>query len=172
MAYETDLERVWLVVSPQNPLKPAASLLNEYQRLHLVKLAVEADPRLEASAIEFSLPRPSFTADTMAYLLEKYPQHQFAIIMGSDSLQNFPRWKNASWLQTHIAFYIYPRAGFPVNAADLPKHWQVVNAPLLNISASLIRKRIREGKPIRYFVPDTVAKEIENSHYYRETTPA
>ncbi|MBX6380409.1 nicotinate-nucleotide adenylyltransferase [Thermoflavifilum aggregans] len=167
LAYETDLDKVWLVVSPQNPFKPAGSLLNEYQRLHLAQLAVEGDPRLEASAVEFSLPKPSYTADTLAYLFEKYPHHQFALIMGSDSLQNFPRWKNAGWIQAHVGFYIYPRAGFPVKPDDLPPQGQIVQAPLLDISASLIRRRIREGKPIRYLVPDSVAREIENSHYYR-----
>jgi len=167
MAYETDLDKVWLVVSPQNPFKPSNALLDEYQRLHLVRLAVEGELRLEASAIEFSLPRPSYTADTLAYLFERYPQHQFALIMGSDGLQNLHRWKNTDWLQAHVAFYIYPRSGFPVSAADLPPQFRVVNAPLLDISASLIRRRIREGKSIRYLVPDAVAREIEIGHYYR-----
>ncbi|MCL6524430.1 MAG: nicotinate-nucleotide adenylyltransferase [Thermoflavifilum sp.] len=168
LADETDLDKVWLIVSPQNPLKPSLGLLNEYHRLYLVQLAVENDPRLEASAIEFSLPRPSYTVDTLIYLSERYPQHEFVPIIGSDSLQNFSRWKNAEWLRDHVRFYIYPRPGHVVDASTLPPHWQMVNAPQLEISASLIRRRIREGKSIRYFVPDRVAQEIERSHYYRK----
>ena len=94
MAYATDLEQVWLVVSPRNPLKPAGSLLNEYDRLHLLQLAIEKEPRFRASDIEFSLPRPSYTIDTLTYLGEKYPEHVFSVIMGSDSLENLNRWKN------------------------------------------------------------------------------
>src|SRR3989339_302073 len=102
---ETDLQQVWFVVSPQNPFKQEHSLLNEYHRLHLVQLAVEEDTRLRASDIEFKMPKPSYTIDTLVYLKEKYPQHQFTIIMGSDSFQNLPKWKNASLLTisaTHV----------------------------------------------------------------------
>ena len=95
---ETDLKEIWLVVSPQNPFKPSQQLLNEYQRLHLVRLATEKTPQIKPVDIEFRLPRPSYTVDTLTYLNEKYPQHEFCIIMGSDSVQNLPNWKNASFI--------------------------------------------------------------------------
>src|SRR6201987_1840618 len=94
VAQETDLNQVWFVVSPQNPLKASGSLLNEYHRLHLVKVAIEEENKLRASDIEFHLPKPSYTVDTLAYLKEKFPQHQFSIIMGSDSFSNLINWKN------------------------------------------------------------------------------
>src|ERR1700761_684466 len=112
VADNTDVEQVWFVVSPQNPLKISASLLNEYHRLHLVKLAVENDPRLKVSDIEFSLPRPSYTIDTLTYLSEKYPQHAFSVIMGSDSFQNIAKWKNAEQLVRQYDLIVYNRPGY------------------------------------------------------------
>jgi nicotinate-nucleotide adenylyltransferase len=103
------LDQVWFVVSPQNPLKRSATLLNEYNRLHLVRLAVEGESQLKASDIEFKLPKPSYTVDTLAYLQEKYPRDEFAIIMGSDSFQNLEKWKNYQWLLCHYPIYVYRR---------------------------------------------------------------
>jgi nicotinate-nucleotide adenylyltransferase len=109
----TEVQQVWFVVSPQNPFKTAGSLLNEYDRLHLVNLAIENDEaRLRASDVEFKLPRPSYTIDTLIYLEEKYPQHEFSIIMGSDGFENITRWKNADVLLKKYAFYVYLRPGF------------------------------------------------------------
>lgn len=162
----TDLKQVWLVVSPQNPLKPAAGLLNEYQRLFLVQLAIDGEPRLKASDIEFRLPRPSFTIDTMTYLSERYPEHEFVLIMGSDSFQNIHRWKNYQELLRAYKVIIYKRPGYEV--ATLPNaDIQVLDAPLLEISATHIRKSIQAGQSIRYLVPDKVKEEIERNHYYR-----
>jgi nicotinate-nucleotide adenylyltransferase len=163
----TDLDQVWFVVSPQNPLKPSASLLNEYHRLFLVQLAVEGEKNLKASDIEFKLPKPSYTVDTLAYLQEKYPGNQFAIIMGSDSLQNLPKWKNYQWLLQHYPIYVYKRPEHE-KAPGYPeaKHIQIMDAPLLPISSTTIRQNIREGKSIRYLVPDAVREEIEKSGYY------
>jgi nicotinate-nucleotide adenylyltransferase len=115
LAQTTDLDQVWLVVSPQNPFKPSASLLNEYHRLHLVQTALEGEKKLKASDIEFHLPRPSFTIDTMTYLKEKYPGHEFSIIMGSDGIQNLHNWKNAEVLVKEHTIYVYKRPGFDVN---------------------------------------------------------
>jgi nicotinate-nucleotide adenylyltransferase len=114
VADHTEMQQVWFVVSPQNPLKPSSVLLNEYHRLHLVHLAIEDDLRLKASEVEFKLPRPSYTIDTLTYLQEKYPQHEFSVIMGSDSFQNLPRWKNFEQLVKNYAFIIYNRPGFEV----------------------------------------------------------
>jgi nicotinate-nucleotide adenylyltransferase len=166
VANHTDVQQVWFVVSPQNPLKPSSVLLNEYHRLYLVQLAVEDDPRLRASDVEFKLPRPSYTIDTLTYLHEKYPQHQFYIIMGSDSFQNLPRWKNYELLIKNYPFIVYRRPEFPV-LDTLQANIAVLDAPLLEISATDIRDNIKEGRTIRYLVPDKVREEIESNRYYK-----
>jgi nicotinate-nucleotide adenylyltransferase len=163
----TELQQVWFVVSPQNPLKPAASLLNEYHRLYLVQLAVEGEKDLKASDIEFKLPKPSYTIDTLTYLQEKYPNHEFSIIMGSDSFQNLPKWKNADWLLRNYPVYIYKRPGYE-NLPAYPgaKAVHMLNAPLLPVSSTEIRKDIKAGRSIRYLVPENVRAEIERNGYY------
>lgn len=164
--HTTDLKQVWLVVSPQNPLKPSKTLLNEYHRLHLVNIAIENDNYLKATDIEFHLPRPSFTIDTLTYLKEKYPQHQFSIIMGSDSLQNLNQWKNHQQLIKDHKLYIFKRPGFETvsfEGADIT----LINAPLLEISSTQIRELIKQRIPVRYMVTDTVYEEIERNSYYR-----
>lgn len=166
VANHTDMQQVWYVISPQNPLKPSASLLNEYHRLHLVRLAIEEEPKLKASDVEFKLPRPSYTIDTLTYLREKYPQHQFSIIIGSDSFQNLPKWKNFELLVKEYPFIIYKRPGFEINET-----WNarvtILDAPMLDISATAIRNNIREGKSIRYLVEEKVREEIEGNNYYK-----
>jgi len=164
----TDLDQIWFVVSPQNPLKPSASLLNEYHRLFLVQAAIEGENRLKASDIEFKLPKPSYTVDTLAYLFEKYPSYQFSIIMGSDSFQNLPKWKNYSWLLQHFPVYVYKRPTHEV-LPSFPEAKKIIvlEAPLLPISATHIRKNVKEGRSIRYLVPEAVREEIERNGYYR-----
>ncbi|WP_290798341.1 nicotinate (nicotinamide) nucleotide adenylyltransferase [Flavihumibacter sp. UBA7668] len=166
IAYQTDLQQVWLVISPQNPFKPSNGLLNEYHRLHLAKLAVQGIDRLKVTDIEFHLPRPSYTIDTLAYLEEKFPQHQFCLVMGSDGLQNLHKWKNAATLVERYELYVYPRPGFPV-ISQLPVKLTEVKAPLLDISATFIREQIKSGKDIHYLVPEPVREEIEKNGYYR-----
>ena len=166
MAYQTDLQQVWLVVSPQNPFKPSNGLLNEYHRLHLAKLAIQGMDRLRATDIEFHLPRPSYTIDTLIYLEEKFPQHEFCIVMGSDGLQNLHKWKNAETLVQRTDFYVYPRPGFPLSTS-LKANITAVNAPLLDISATFIRDQIKAGNDIHYLVPEPVREEIEKNGYYR-----
>ncbi len=163
---ETDIDKVWFIVSPQNPFK-ANSLLNEYNRLHLVKTATEDDPRIKVSDIEFGLPRPSFTVDTLAYLEEKYPGNNFSIIMGSDSFQNLNKWKNFQVIVDRYPIYVYRRPGFEVTNSIGAK-LQMVDAPLLQISATQIRQLIKEGKSIRYMIPEKVREEIETSGYYKK----
>ncbi len=166
MVQNTDLDQVWMVVSPQNPFKTSGNLLNEYHRLHLVKLATEGETDIRASDIEFHLPRPSYTIDTLTYLQERHPAHQFSIIMGSDGLQNMGKWKNAELLLKKYTLQVYQRPGFPV--AALPgANIEVASAPLLEISATHIREMIKSGKSIRYLVPDKVREEIELYRYYR-----
>jgi nicotinate-nucleotide adenylyltransferase len=164
---ETDIAKIWFVVSPQNPFKTETGLLNEYHRLHLVRLATEDDNRIKASDIEFGLPRPSFTSSTLAYLAEKNPEHEFCIIMGSDSFQNLHKWKNYEVIVKNYPVYVYRRPGFEiVNSINANLH--VLDAPLLQLSATLIRKYIKEGKSARYMIPDRVLEEIEKGGYYKK----
>lgn len=164
---ETDIERIWFVVSPQNPFKTESNLLNEYHRLHLVRLATEDDNRIKASDIEFGLPKPSYTTNTLVYLAEKHPEHEFCIIMGSDSFQNFNKWKNYEAIIKNYAIYVYIRPGFDVeNKIGASLH--ILDAPLLQLSATLIRKYIREGKSVRYMLPEKVLDEIDKGGYYKK----
>ena len=167
---ETDLAQVWLIISPQNPFKQQKHLLNEYDRLHLANLAIQKTAALKAIDIEFRLPKPSYTTTTLAYLEEKYPQHQFAIIMGSDSLQNLDKWKNAETIINHYPIHAYTRPGFPVIQPNV-KQLTVLQAPLLEISATHIRELIQQGKSIRFLVPDIVCDEIERAGYYKLKPP-
>jgi nicotinate-nucleotide adenylyltransferase len=164
---ETAIEKIWLVVSPQNPFKEEKSLLNEYHRLHLVKTAILEDNRMKASDIEFNLPKPSYTTATLAYLKEKHPEHEFCIVMGSDSFQNLHKWKNAEVIIKHYEVYVYIRPGFEINNI-IKARLHIVNAPLLQLSATQIRQSIKEGQSIRYLVPENVREEIEKGGYYKK----
>lgn len=167
---ETELEQVWFVVSPQNPFKQQKSLLSEYDRLYLVNLAIEGSYNLKAVDIEFRLPKPSYTINTLTYLHEKYPQHSFAIIMGSDSLQNLGDWKNAEQLMQNYTIFVYERPGATVHnpgVADL----KIAKAPLLQISSTHVRDLLQQNKSIRFLVPDVVKDEIERNGYYKLKDP-
>jgi nicotinate-nucleotide adenylyltransferase len=163
----TEVKKVWFVVSPLNPLKPSNTLLNEYHRLHLVRLSVEDNPQLAASDVEFKLPRPSYTIDTLTYLSEKYPDHEFSIIMGSDSFQNIHKWKNPDQLIENNRIIIYNRPGFVVKNQH-PNLIILQDTPKLDISATAIRKLAKQGKSIKYLVPDKAAEEIKACGYYRK----
>lgn len=165
--HSTDLQQVWLVVSPQNPFKQSSTLLNEYHRLHLVQTAIEDDNNLRVTDIEFHLPKPSYTTATLAYLEEKYPQHEFAIIMGSDSFSNLEQWKNADTIIGNYHIYIYKRPGFEIDNKTNAQI-TILEAPLLEISSTQIRHFIQKNIPIRYMVPDKVAKEITINNYYKK----
>ncbi len=163
----TDLKQVWMVISPQNPLKKSNSLLNKYDRLNMVQSALEGETKIKASTIEFNLPSPSFTIDTLAYLKEKHKQHQFSIIMGSDSFTNIKKWKNYEMIIKNYEIYIYQRTGYPIQNIEET----IVNkleAPLIEISSSAIRKIIKDGKSIRYLVPDVVDQQIKENKYYKK----
>lgn len=163
---EFDIQRVWFVVSPHNPFKETASLLNEHHRKFLVDLAIGDDERMYASNIEFSLPRPSYTIDTLVHLEERYPDHQFSVIMGSDSLRNVTRWKNGALLLKNYPIIVYTRPSFPVESLSADAQIQVAHAPLLDISSTLIRSLVKERKSIRYLMPDAVREEIMRAQYY------
>jgi nicotinate-nucleotide adenylyltransferase len=166
VADTTDLQKVWFVVSPQNPLKQSSSLLNEYDRLHLINISIEGENKLRTSNIEFSLPKPSYTVDTLAYLSEKYPEHEFSVIMGSDSFSNITKWKNYELILQNHDLYIYKRPGFEVDTV-LKKDLVLLDAPLLEISSTRIRELIKNNKSIKYLVPDLVKEEIERNGYYK-----
>lgn len=165
---ETDLQKIWFVISPQNPFKNSDSLLNEYDRLHLVRKAIEEDIRLRASDIEFTLPKPSYTVHTLAYLKEKNPDQGFHIIMGSDSFQNLSKWKNAEVIIENYPIIIYKRPGFDV-INNLNAQLKIMNAPFLEISATHIRELIKQGKSIKYLVPPSVEEEINAGGLFKRS---
>jgi nicotinate-nucleotide adenylyltransferase len=164
-ANNTDLDQVWFVISPLNPLKKEKNLLNQNHRKHLIDLSIEGEQKLRSSNVEFKLPRPSYTIDTLTYLEEKYPGRQFSIIMGSDSFSNIRRWKNYEILLSNYEIYIYPRDKFPLEE-HLTGNIHIFKAPILEISSTLIRKLIGEKKSIRFLVPDVVKEEIERHNYF------
>lgn len=163
---ETDLKEVWFMVSPQNPFKKKASLLDEYDRLRMVELAVEEHERLRASNIEFFLPKPSYTIDTLTHLTDRYPKHEFCLIMGEDNLQHLHKWKNYEAILEHYPIYAYPRQGS--DGEKFEQHPQVTpfEMPLLDISATRIRKMLKEGKSVRFLVHDKVRDYIEAGNLY------
>ena len=163
---ESDITRIWFIISPLNPFKNSESLLNEYNRLHLVQKAIEGDVRLKASDIEFSLPKPSYTVNTLAYLMEKYPEHDFSIIMGSDGFQNLHKWKNPEIIVANYEIIIYKRPGFEVDNR-LGANIKILDAPLLEISSTHIRNLIMTGKSIKYLVPLAVEEEIMASGLFK-----
>ncbi|MBP6286667.1 MAG: nicotinate-nucleotide adenylyltransferase [Ferruginibacter sp.] len=165
---ETDLNQVWFVVSPQNPFKQSSSLLNEYHRLHLIKSAIDGENGLRASNVEFSLPRPSYTIDTLAYLKEKFPTYDFSLLMGSDGFKNLDKWKNFENIIKNHPIYIYKRPGFEITETHGAKINILETAPLLEISSTKIRELIKKRKSIRFLVPDVVKNEIELAGYYRK----
>lgn len=163
----TDLDKVWLVVSPQNPLKDKESLLSEYDRLHLINLAIADNPNLQASSIEFKLPRPSYTIDTLTYLTEKYPQHQFCLIMGSDNLVTLHKWKNYQQILERYPLYVYNRRGTVSNPYPGNPNIQLLDFPFLDISATFIRQNLKKGLNMQYFLPDPVWKYVDEMGLYR-----
>ncbi len=167
MAQNTDLDKVWLVVSPQNPFKPSKGLLHEFDRYDLVKAAIADNFKLEVSDVEFHLPKPSYTIHTLAYLTEKYPNKEFKVIIGEDNLENFTKWKNHEQILDQYGLYVYPRPH--VTNSDLKRHPQVtiVEAPMIDISATYIRTCVKNNKSIRYLVPETVENMIRMKNFYR-----
>lgn len=167
MAENADLNKVWLVVSPQNPLKPSKGLLHEFDRYDMVKAAIADNYKLEVSDVEFHLPKPSYTIHTLAHLTEKHPGKEFKLILGEDNLENFTKWKNYEEILRHYGLYVYPRPN--VTNSELKRHSKVkmIDAPLLDISATYIRNCIRSNKSIRYLVPDVVEQMIRTKQFYK-----
>lgn len=166
MVETTDLDKVWFVVSPQNPFKPGKGLLHEFDRYDMVRAAVYDNYKLEVSDIEFHLPKPSYTIHTLIHLSEKHPEKEFKVIIGEDNLENFTRWKSYERILEDYGLYIYPRPD--VTNSDLKRHpnVKVVQAPLLDISATFIRNCIKKNQSVRYLVPDPVEEMIRSKKFY------
>ncbi|MCU0471195.1 MAG: nicotinate (nicotinamide) nucleotide adenylyltransferase [Arcicella sp.] len=166
MATTTDLDQVWFVVSPQNPFKKNNTLLHEFDRLTMVEKAIADNAKFKVTDIEFSMPKPSFTIDTLIRLQEKHPQHEFRLIIGGDNLAQFPNWKNHDRILEYFGLYVYPRPNSI--KSDLENHANVkmVNAPSLDISATFIRECLKNGKSIHYMVPESVEEYIHWKKFY------
>jgi nicotinate-nucleotide adenylyltransferase len=164
----TDLDQVWMVVTPQNPFKQKESMLKDYDRLHLMRLAIGDDSRLKAADIEFNLPQPNYTVDTLVYLKEKHSEHEFALIMGADNLNHFHKWKNHQVILDDHDLYVYPRMDSN-EGGELRQHFKgnYVEAPVMKISSSFIRKAIAEGKKVSHYMPKDVAKYVEEMNLYQ-----
>ncbi|MGI4728535.1 MAG: nicotinate (nicotinamide) nucleotide adenylyltransferase [Janthinobacterium lividum] len=167
MAHHTELDKIWLVVSPHNPLKKASDLINTYDRLEMAKLATETSDKIEVSDIELKLPRPSYTIDTLTHLHEKFPQHQFVLIMGSDNLKSLHKWKNYEILLRDYQIYVYPRPGFENTEFSQHPSITITDTPLIEISSTFIRKSIAQNKNVQYFLPDNVLEFIDSKNLYR-----
>jgi nicotinate-nucleotide adenylyltransferase len=161
------VDKIWFIVSPQNPFKRSAELLNAECRFALAKLAIENDNRFEALDIEFHLPTPSYTIDTLQTITAKYPEHKFYLIMGSDNFLNISKWKASTEIVNNYNLLVYQRTGFTVDEECLAHNITLLNAPLLDISSTTIRNLIAQNKSIRYLVPEKVYKEIQANGYYR-----
>ena len=164
---ETDIEKIWLVVSPQNPFKSEQDLLSDVHRLTLVQKAILGDQRIEVSDIEFELSRPSYTFRTLSLLEEKHPDNTFFLIMGSDSFQNLDQWKNFESIVSNHKIFIFQRPGSRVTN-NINAQIEILTAPMLEISSTNIRELIKNKKSIRYLVPDRVREEIETKQYYKK----
>ncbi|MDX9883446.1 MAG: nicotinate (nicotinamide) nucleotide adenylyltransferase [Prolixibacteraceae bacterium] len=163
-----DIDQLWFVISPQSPFKQKQSMLDDYQRLELVTRAIGDDPRMRASSIEFKLPKPSYTIDTLTYLQEEFPSHRFSILMGSDNLENFHKWKNYEQIIENYPVIIYPRPGFDPRTVTVYKNIQITDAPIMEISSTFIREAIKAGKDVRHFVPAKAWQYIEEMNFYRK----
>ena len=164
----TDLDKVWFVVSPQNPFKEKKSLLDDYHRLALARVAVEDDFRFWVSDMEFHMPKPSYTIDTLTWLGEKYPGKEFVLLAGSDQLPNFHKWKNADVLLELYEMYVYARPGYVGNAFDENSKVKTFVPPQMEISSTFIRKSIKEGKDMRYMLPHKVWEYVREMHFYEK----
>jgi nicotinate-nucleotide adenylyltransferase len=178
MAENSELDQIWLVVSPQNPLKKKATLLADYHRLALVERAVESNSKLKASNIEFGLPIPSYTVDTLTFIQEKHPDHNFSIIMGEDNLRTLHKWKNHEQILKNHTIYVYPRALTHQELLEEPSKKEspfknhpkvtITDSPVMKISASFIRNAIKEKKDVRYLLSDPVHKYLSEMNFYKK----
>ena len=164
----SDLDELWLVLSPQNPLKKKKSLLNEYDRFEMVEIALKNDEKIKATDIEFRLPKPSFTIDTLTYLSERNPKNEYILILGADNFDTFHKWKNYEEILKQYRLYVYPRPNYDLGDYKNHPSIKLIDAPLMEISSSFIRKAIKENKDVRYFLPNEIYKYIIEKNYYTD----
>lgn len=162
------MSEVWMVVSPHNPLKPIGTLLQDYHRLQLVRTAIGDYRKIKASDIEFSLPKPSYTIHTLAYLQERFRDKQFALIMGADNIETIHKWKNYEQILENYRIYVYPRVTATTRTYEEHKNVIYTNAPIIELSSSFIREKIKEGKDVRYMLPESVYHYIDEMNFYRK----
>ena len=170
LAEHSDLDQVWLVVTPQSPHKKKQSLLDNHQRLELVFRATKDFPKLVPSAIEFNLPKPNYTVHTLAYLEEKHPGQQFALIMGEDNLRSLPKWKNADVIMGNYPIYVYPRQSSEIKkTAVFEKEANItkIDAPIMELSSTFIRQSIQAGKNVRPMLPNAVWNYLDEMNFYK-----
>jgi nicotinate-nucleotide adenylyltransferase len=169
LAEHSDLDQIWLVVTPQSPHKTKQSLLDNHQRLELVFRATKDYPKLAPSAIEFNLPQPNYTVRTLAYLEEKHPENQFALIMGEDNLRSLPKWKNAEVIMGNYPIYVYPRKMNPssISASFSSETVTYIDAPIIEVSSTFIRQQIKDGKNIKALLPMAVWNYIDEMNFYK-----
>jgi len=164
----TDLDEVWFVISPHNPLKEKQSLLAQNHRLFMVKLATENHSKFKASDIEFKLSQPSYTINTLAHLKEKYPKKNFSLIMGMDNLQNFHKWKNYEQILNNHTIYVYPRQQSQADNFINHPNILITEAPVMEISSSFIRKAILDKKDVSCFMPEKVSAYVSEMNFYKK----
>lgn len=164
----TELDKLWFVVTPHNPLKIKNNLLNDRQRLEMVRLAIDNNYKYGVSDIEFNLEKPSYTVKTLAYLSEKYSQHQFYLIIGSDNLQTFNKWKSYESILSNYKLLVYPRPGF--DGGEFKNHPSVIftQAPVVEISSTFIRDAVKAGKSVEFFMPEASFKYMNEMHFYKK----
>ena len=162
------LDALWFVISPQNPFKTKESLLPDYQRLELVNRAIEGYKKFSACDIEFSMPKPSYTIDTLTYLKEKYPKREFALIMGTDNLDRLDRWKNYEQIINYHKIIVFPRNGSDGGALRSHPNVQIVDTPIIEVSSTFIRESIRQGRDVRFFMPEKVFEYVDEMNFWRK----
>ncbi len=169
IAEYSGLDQVWMVVTPHNPLKKKATLLDDYQRLELVHLATQDFTKIRPSDIEFKLPQPNYTTHTLAHLRDKFPQHTFSLIMGEDNLKSLHKWKNYEFLMSNHRIFVYPRISSEIDEQTLSSHHnvQIIDAPVVEISSTFIRENIKAGKNVRPMLPEKVWSYIDDNNLYR-----
>jgi nicotinate-nucleotide adenylyltransferase len=170
MAEYSNLEQVWMVVTPHNPHKQKNTLLDDYQRLHLVRLATEDYPKIKPSDIEFKLSQPNYTVNTLAHLKDNYPQHEFSLIMGEDNLKSLYKWKNYEYILENHDIYIYPRVSVEAENHELTNQTRIhkIDAPIVEISSTFIRENIKNKKNIRPLLPEKVWEYVDHNNFYKK----
>ena len=176
MAEHSILEQIWMVVTPHNPQKQKNTLLDDYQRLHLVNLATEDYPKIQSSDIEFKLPQPNYTVITLAHLKDKFPQHEFSLIMGEDNLKSLHKWKNYEYILENHDIYIYPRISEIIETETSLKDIETssaykihkIDAPIVEISSTFIRENIKNRKNIRPLLPEKVWEYVDHNNFYKK----